>query len=48
LVVLIKHYGIEPESIALLPEVKAKGISAAAIQQFVERHDLKKTPRLKR
>jgi len=48
LVVLIKHYGIEPESIALLPEVKAKGISAAAIQRFVERHDLKKTPRLKR
>ncbi|MEJ2353206.1 MAG: hypothetical protein P8Y03_25745 [Anaerolineales bacterium] len=42
LVVLIKHYGIEPESIALLPEVKAKGISAAAIQRFVERHDLKK------
>lgn len=48
LVVLIQHYGIEPEAIAKLPAVKQKGISAAAIEGFMERHDLKKTPRLKR
>jgi hypothetical protein len=48
LVALIHHHGIEPETLALLPEVREKGISAAAILSFLERHRLKKTPRTKR
>jgi hypothetical protein len=48
LVALINHHGIEPETLALLPEVRAKGISAAAIESFLARHGLKKTPRSKR
>jgi hypothetical protein len=48
LVALIRHHGIEPETLALLPEVRAKGISAAAIADFLARHGLKKTPRSKR
>ena len=48
LVALIHHHGIEPETLALLPEVSAKGISAAAIKSYLARHGLKKTPRSKR
>ena len=48
LVALIRHHGIVPETLALLPEVRAKGISAATIEDFLERHGLKKTPRSKR
>jgi len=48
LVALIRHHGIEPETLALLPEVRAKGISKVAIEDFLARHGLKKTPRSKR
>jgi hypothetical protein len=48
LVALIRHHGIEPETLALLPEVRAKGISRAAIESYLSRHGLKKTPRSKR
>ena len=48
LVALIHHHGIELETLALLPEVRAKGISAAAIESYLARHGLKKTPRSKR
>lgn len=47
LVAFINHHGIEPETLALLPEVRAKGISAAAIERFLKRHGIKKTPRSK-
>ena len=45
LVALIHHHGIEPETLAKLPEVSAKGISAADIEGFFARHGLKKTLR---
>ena len=48
LVALINHHSIEPETLARLPEVRAKGISAAAIESYLERHSLKKKPRSKR
>lgn len=48
LVALINHHGIDPQTLALLPEVHARGISAATILRFLEHHGLKKTPRSKR
>ena len=45
LVALIKHHGIEPETLAKLPEVNATRISVADIEGFFARHDLKKTIR---
>jgi hypothetical protein len=48
LVALINHYGIDPQTLSLLPQVRARGISAAAIARFCERHGFKKKPRSKR
>ena len=45
LVALINHTDVELETLALLPEVRTKGISAAAIESLLERHGLKKTLR---
>ena len=45
LVALINHTDVKLETLALLPEVRAKGISTAAIERFLNRHGLKKTLR---
>ena len=45
LVALINHTDVELETLALLPEVRTKGISAAAIESLLARHGLKKTLR---
>jgi hypothetical protein len=45
LVALIQHYEIPIEAMGALPEIQARGISAVAVAQFLERHGLvKKTP----
>lgn len=45
LAALIKHHGISVDDIMKLPEVRARGLSAVMISEFLDRHDLlKKTP----
>jgi len=48
LVALIKHHNISIDDFAMLPEAKARKLSAQAIREFLERHGLgKKTPSTK-